>query len=271
MNWKKAKTVLICIFLAVNAFLLLYLKEYNKNENLDDIRFRAVLENNNIEYNLKNIDFPGIITETELINSSDGKFIEEFLGKKYEKKEKNVFSSEKGTLTFADNMIFEAKEKKKIKGINANNADDKAKSYIEDKKVYSKNVYYNPVEIKEKNGIFSVKFMIEINGLKLFNTFLEMELSESGVSMIKGDFIKEKSHEDEGTDIMSEEEIILELIYRDEIKKIKDAEITGIELGFIKSEPGEIIPAYKITINSEKEFFLDARYNIKKSERILLI
>ena len=271
MNWKKAKTVLIYIFLAVNIFLFLYIKDYNKNEKLDDIRFKTVLENNNITYNLKNNNFPYNIIQTELINSSDKEFIEKFLGKKYKKNEENVFSSEKGILTFGEYLTLEVSEKKKISGLNKKNAADKAKSFIEDKKIYGKNVSYIPVEINEKDGNFIVKFSVKIKGLSLFNTYLEVELSEKGISFIKGDFIKEKSTDEGLTDIMSEKEIILELIYRDEIKNIKEAEITDIEPGFIKSEPGEIIPVYKITINSENTFFIDARYNIKKSERILLI
>ena len=271
MNWKKAKTVLIYIFLAVNIFLFLYIKDYNKNEKLDDIRFKTVLENNNIEYNLKNINFPYNVIQTELINSSDKEFIEKFLGKKYKKNEENVFSSEKGILTFGEYLTLEVSEKKKISGLNKKNAADKAKSFIEGKKIYGKNVSYIPVEINEKDGNFIVKFSVKIKGLSLFNTYLEVELSEKGISFIKGDFIKEKSTDEGLTDIMSEKEIILELIYRDEIKNIKETEITGIEAVFIKSEPGEIIPVYKITINSENTFFIDARYNIKKSERILLI
>ena len=109
MNFARAKTIMIFIFIFVNIFLLIV---YNlfvlQDKKIDKETLITVLANNNITVDETLINDDRVtLNGVEVINSANDKetIAKEFLGKKYEKEKENTYKTDKARLTVATTSV----------------------------------------------------------------------------------------------------------------------------------------------------------------------
>ena len=273
MNFARAKTILIFIFLFVNIFLIVVYNLFFQKVNTVDIDVAIdILKNNNITVDKSLVKhFESSMQGAEVYNVSTDKekTATMFLGENYTSPRENYYTKEGESLlisdTSVDYKVFDAKDKSfnKITHLNAENKTLKALN----KKGIGKSVLQvlNITDNGEKN--FFVTFMYAYNDYPVFNSNLYATVTDKGITSIKGtvlsfEKIKEKYN------LTPPSNILLELASNNELKsEFQSVQITGLRLGYYlplgKSETSTYaIPSYEIEVNDCKVFYYDARENI---------
>lgn len=273
MNFARAKTILIFIFLFVNIFLIVVYNLFFQKVNTVDIDVAIdILKNNNITVEKSLVKhFESSMQGAEVYNVSTDKekTATMFLGENYTSPRENYYTKEGESLlisdTSVDYKVFDAKDKSfnKITHLNAGNKTLKALN----KKGIGKSVLQvlNITDNGEKN--FFVTFMYAYNDYPVFNSNLYATVTDKGITSIKGtvlsfEKIKEKYN------LTPPSNILLELVSNNELKsEFQSVQITGLRLGYYlplgKSETSTYaIPSYEIEVNDCKVFYYDARENI---------
>ncbi len=281
MNFKRAKTILIIIFLFVNIFLIVINNLfYESDMKVDTKTVSGILLKSGItlkEEVLK--DYPAAIPGIEIENiASDGKKLASlFLGKDYNSEKENYYTKNGSALTVADlsvdYKVTEPKDKS-FKDISSLNAGNKAL-----KKLNKMGIGKDTLEVlnisDNGNRNYYVTFSYKYDEYPIFNNHLYVTVTEKGISALKGTVIDFDKISNSDYKIIPATNILLELPSNPDLKNVdENPEVTGIRLGyFLPMSKGEAsiyaIPAYEIEICNKKIYYYDARENIS-SDVILL-
>ena len=281
MNFGRAKTILIYIFLFVNIFLLVvYNLFYEKQNVVNTDTAIALLSKNNITVEKSLIEnFASSLEGVEIDNLAvnEEKIASLFLGKTYNSPRDHYYSKEGESLEIndlsVDYKILNPSDKS-YKDANSLNVGNKVL-----KTLAKKNIDNSVLEVSNtsdnKNGSYFVTIMYKYNDYPVFNNNIHATASTKGLTAVKGTVVSFKKLKDVKYNITPTANILLELLSNGDLKtEFPDAKVTAIRLGYYlplgKSEASiYAIPAYEIEINSKKVYFYDARERIT-AEAVLL-
>lgn len=280
MNFGRAKTILIIIFIFVNIFLLTVHNLFYQNETaVGKEKTIEILSNNGIKVKNDIKNFPDKLSGVEIENSAanEEKLVSLFLGKNYTVKKPHTYESEKESLNISDLSIeykVSKPEDKGYKDISILNAGNKILKTL-NKKGLDKSVMEatNISEASEES--FFVTLSYSYKGVPVFNNNLYATASKEGLKTVKGTVISFKELKNTEYNILPVTNILLELPLNSDLKsEFKNPEITDIRLGYYlpmgKTEASiYAIPAFEIEINDKKIYYYDARVDIN-SDAILL-
>ncbi len=274
MNFARAKTILIFIFIFVNIFLLVI---YNflilDHKTIDEKTLMTVLNNNNITVDLsvisnEEVTVPGV----EVINTGNDRenFLNSVLGKKYVKIDENTFNSEKMSVIFSSSLIeITAKDNKdkKYKDINELNAGNKVINTLS-KMDFDKSHLNVFNVIKNPKGDFYITVNYSYNNLPVFNHRLNVFADQSGIKSIKGNVLSFKELKNHSYDLISVSEVLLDFINQkgDDLND-EETSIVDVKRGYFLNS-GELsisayaIPSYEIKLKDGRLFYFDARKDI---------
>ena len=281
MNFARAKTIMIFIFIFVNIFLLIV---YNlfvlQDKKIDKETLITVLANNNITVDETLINDDRVtLNGVEVINSANDKetIAKEFLGKKYEKEKENTYKTDKARLTVANTSveleIFSPSDRK-YKDINELNAGNKVIKTISGYGIekFALDVYNSS---ENANGDYHVTISYKYEDLPVFNHNLYAFASSKGLKNLKGSVISFNNVDDQEYIVNSVSEILLEFINNTDIKGGNEpVVITDVNLGYyipVNEFEASIyaIPSYEIILESGKIYYYDARKEVDSSFRFL--
>lgn len=281
MNFQRAKTILIFIFVFVNIFLLLVYNFFILNKKtIDKDTLITVLSNNNVyvdealikdrDVSLKGVEVKNLVNDKENLLSS-------FLGKEYTKGEENYFKNDKAGLLITDSSvdfsIFAPKERK-YKDIKELNAGSKvigtlAKYGFEKSSLSVYNVIKNP------NDDFYVTVAYKYNDIPVFNHNLYALANKSGLKNLKGPVITFKKVKGQNYPLISVSSVLMEFINHSDVQSSKEKIIiSDIKYGYyLPINDAELstyaIPSYEIKLENGKIYYYDARENVDSSFKFL--
>ena len=274
MNFARAKTILIFIFIFVNIFLLVV---YNflilDHKTIDEKTLMTVLANNNITVDSSVISTEEVtVNGVEVINSGSDRenFLESVLGKKYKKIDENTFNSEKMSVIFSSSLVeitTKDNKDKKYKDINELNAGNKVLSTL-GKMDFDKSHLSAINVIKNPKGDFYITVNYSYDDLPVFNHHINVFADSSGIKNIKGSVLSFKELKNQSYDLISVSEVLLDFInLKGEELKNGETNIIDVKRGYFLNS-GELpvstyaIPAYEIKLKDGRLFYFDARKDI---------
>lgn len=281
MNFSRAKTILIIIFIFVNLFLIVVNNLFYNNENTVDAKTTLkILENNGITAKdgvLKNYasELPGV--EIDNLATDEEKLALMLLGKNYNKPRDHYYTTDGETLAVSelsiDFKVINPKEKS-YKDVNILNAGNKALKTITKKGLGKSYLEVSNVSDSGNNHYF-ITLSYNFEGHPVFNNNIYATVCNKGLQTIKGTVVSFKNLKKTIYNITPASNILLELPSNSDLKnEFKNPQITNIRLGYYlplgKTEASiYAIPAYEIEISNKKVYYYDARENIN-SEVVLL-
>lgn len=281
MNFARAKTILICIFIFVNIFLLVIYHLFFQTERevkAEDVV--KILALNNIKIEKELIENSGkTLSGVEIINSAanEKSLAKLFLGKEFNNPRSHYYTKDGETLSIIDLVVdykvVDPKDKgyKDVSNLSAGNKTVKTLG----KKGFDKDVITVSNVSDSGNNSYFVTLSYKFEDYPVFNNHIYATVTDKGISTVKGTVITFKKLKDVEYDITPASNILLELPLNNELKsEIENPTVTKINLGYYlpmgKTEASiYAIPAYEITLNNKKIYYYDARESIN-SESILL-
>lgn len=277
MEWKRAKSILIMLFVVIDVILLSINIYSNSGKNkVEYNELNTILKANNI-----------IVTEDAIGKNKSRAFVYEYIipdvsgeVKKellgtYTEDSENVFvsSEQDATLEIENNrIIYENKNPSfpEFKNISKKNPEKKLKKYL---KMLGVEKHTKLSYTKQDNEFIIVNYIFEVSRTELFSSEITFKVSEKGIHEIDGtlcipDF--EKGYEFELSNI---ETILLNFSRNNTFEK--EVKITQIKLGCYLSEyknavTAQALPVYMIK-TADKTYLYDARDGVDSSQRQLLV
>lgn len=273
MQWQKAKTILIVVFLLINILLLSYL--FYDNHSTDSRKFAdltAVLARNQVHLRmnaLPNIEKELFVPEfsTPVISQK----LAELFTENPIPLENGGYTNQSGTcrLEWVEGMFSyenQSPNHKKFKNLTQKNAVSKLKPFL---KAMGIEEFLYPVDITEIQGETIVEFRYQIEEYKLFDSALTFTLTPSGIKRIRGFFGIPDSKNGFSYSLAPTETLLLSLGQKNE----EHLEINQMEpgyyfLNYTDAMISQAIPVYRLT-TSQGSILLDARDGVSPEERLL--
>lgn len=263
MNWSRAKTILIFLFLATAIFQLTVLFSSDKKANKvsPDVISATVeiLAKNNISINEKiipnrNYSLPLISADNAIIDYTE--FAESVLGEDIIPKENNEFSSSLGSIRFYSNRFnYTPSDTDTIK------ADNILKSCTE----FLTNLGFDLSEYNEQqtktDDQVKIEFTNAADGYPVFNSQIQVSVKNNKIVNAQGTWFN-ITDKDTPIRLKSITAVLIDLL-KEEIQK--PATITDIQLGYTIPESNVfqksviLIPAWQITFEDGNKITIDAR------------
>lgn len=272
MEWNRAKTILIVVFLLINIFLgtYLFLERYHSQvqtvTDLTDVLARngIELQMNTLPYTEQSLFVPGwntpVLTEKQ---------IEELISSPVETGDGYTNPEKTCRLSLSNNQFYyqnTAPNEKSFHGITEKNAVSKLRKTLKtlgvDKWVY-------PMDIVSEKDAIKVRYGYQIDQKKLFGSFLTMTVCSDGIVEIEG-FLGIPDLKNGFSYRLSNIETILMSLTN---LKQEGMVVTDIELGYYLATykdalVSQAIPVFEIH-TSKGSMLLDARDGVQNSERNL--
>ena len=275
MQWAKAKTAMIWLFLIVDLILLTVLAVNKLSHNKDsNEKLISILKNNNVN-----------IREELLIQDSSSVFAYEFsrlnlndeiasaLIKNPVKKSNNTYESADKTARLKMDSGYLNYENEKpslssFKSVTEKNAHKKLESYL---KLFEIDKYVRPVEISESNGEISVSYSYFFSDKELYSSELTFVVSKDGIKRIHGNINIPNKENGYDFTLSGIETVLINFIQNNTFPK--EETIVSINEGFYLINYknlliAQAIPVYRIK-TTNKTYIYDARDGIDASKRQL--
>lgn len=275
MQWAKAKTIMIWLFLIVDIILLSVLT-VNKLKNKDsNEQLIAVLKQNNINIReeLLNHDSKKIFAYEFLAPNLTDELAEVFL-KNPVKKDNNFYESADKTASLKMDSGYISYENKNpdfssFGGVNENNVNHKLQPYL---KALNINKYVRPVKISAKDGDISVSYSCFFNDMELYSGELNFLVSQKGIKKISGNINIPNKESGYDFTLSGIETVLLNFIQNNSFSD--EETIVSINEGYYLINYqnlliAQAIPVYRIK-TTNKTYIYDARDGIDASKRQLL-
>lgn len=274
MEWKKAKSILIFLFMIIDIFLLGYNFFSNPGYNVNYGELNSVLSKNNIKIcengslkNRKNV----YVYEFYSVDVSEKAKIS-LLGE-YEKKDKNEFTSKNknAVLTTNGNKLSYYNSNPDFDGfenISEKNAPKKLKPYL---KLLDPEKYARLESVTATDGEYIVKYNFFVDGNCLFSSRLEFVVSDKGIHKIDAVLNIPDRKKGYKFELSGIETILMNFSQNSNFAEM--TEITNITYGYYISEyenavAYQALPVYMIK-TKDKYFIYDARDGVDSSQRCL--
>ena len=277
MNWSRAKTLLIAIFVILNTFLIynLYVEEsYIINISSDDIsNIKSILSEHNIEL-LADIDTkikPKSSLIIEDLNYDEKEIINKFLGtnegliKKEALEQKMIYSvgdNEKLEI-YNNNRIFytNTKPNDNLVGYEKKDIIKYAEKYLKTLNIYPDDAKLD--SFKFEDGHHELKYVQVYKSNKIFTSYINISISKNGTTSIDMYWTTPIQYDQNSKDTIKTPIEIL-LIFAKDFSSNNKISITKIEFGYyfaIKNYNNASFsstPTWKIETNTGEAYYYNA-------------
>lgn len=271
MSWSKIKTMLIVLFVFVNAFLL-----YNSMNpgNSSEISQQTVnetvqiLEANGVKIEPSTIKRkPETLRKAEISNSieSRSKLAGNMLGNCNETE--NGYISDTGKIVFSSVAFsYENFDSSIKKEINEGNAVSVAAEMLNEKKLGVESSWVQDFSVNEKG--YEVRFGKKINGYSVYESFVTVKISPEGVlETVEGYWPEVVINEASAGTVkfVGETTVLINLLSAEGFDLEKENEVvdihTGYSLGGLPESNNPILltalPAYRIVLKNGENYIFD--------------
>lgn len=284
MNWAKAKTILIIVFLLLNIFLVMIYSSILKSRSETDIKqLTQVLEKNNITL-AQNVlkKTPDKLHSVELLNlAGDSKnCAENFLKDEYTAVGENEFRKGSQTLLISRStveFIDSDPQDFSYQGQSEERTEKKVSEEL-DRLGISKNTLQCVRRFRNSSGDLVLIYNLKYRGFSVFNSAVQVTVCQSGITGIKGVLlaVNEENSLNMQYEILNSQNILLELLSNPELNDRTPQEISEVHLGYYipKNDfvmSAEAIPAYQIVMENGKVYYYDARVSVPNTVRLLAV
>lgn len=276
MEWKKAKNILIFLFLIIDIFLLGINFFSNSKNNVDYDKLSVALLKKNIKISEKIIPKnkkSGFVYEFYSVDVNE-ETKKTLLGE-YEKNGKNEFVSKNknSTLSISGNKIFYFNSSPNFddfKNVNEKNIEKKLKSYV---KILGVEKYAKFENVTSSDGEYVANYKFFIDDNNLFSSKLEFCVSEKGIHKIDAVLNIPDKKKGYKFELSSIETILMNFSQNSSF--LKTTEITDVTYGYYISEyenavVSQALPVYMIE-TKENSYIYDARNGVDSAQRCLVV
>ena len=276
MQWAKAKTIMIWLFLIVDIFLLSYLL-INKLKTDEDANSHliAVLKHNNINIRAELLHDSKKIYAYEFLAPNITEELAESFLKKPQKKDNNLYENKDKTARMEMHSGYINYENKNpdfegFKSVNEKNVHHKLMPYLKALKI---DKYVRPVKITKEGTDISVSYSYFFSDMELYSAELNFLVSKSGIKKIEGNINIPNKENGYDFTLSGIETVLLNFIQNNTFPK--EETIVSINEGYYLINYqnlliAQAIPVYRIK-TSNKTYIYDARDGIDASKRQLYI
>ena len=254
MNWSRAKTILIVLFVCSNLFLLsIILTSNNTKKTSDSVTDAAIqlMQSNGITVDvniLKGLPTKTHIPELESVTADRESFIKAVLGAEY-KADGDTYSSDKGTLYLNENY-FELipSEKHSVSSRNSSTTAQKSLSLvgIKDKNLVS------DMKISD-TGNYTLHISKRKGNMHIFCSSIDAVISEHRIQKVSGSWFSETGENSSETALTPVLSLLTDYaLHNNDGEKSVTAVLCGYFIPDNKSASGKFYPTPSI-----KVFFLD--------------
>lgn len=232
MNWGRAKTILIILFLAIDLLLLGLLCVVNNDVNYIEEKTAqdtcAVLENHNIHITRQQIPLKradNIVLNFENLTAFPEKIVERFLGDMYAETESG-YVKESESISLKEGKFFYENNREispfgSFNQIKKHIFSDMKKFGFKEKELSIGNGFI-------ENGVYYAQVLIKYDGKKVIGTEINMEADAEGVRKLNGrifDLKKAEKTGDKRTDITA---LLCNMIYNPDYFGMKIENISDV-------------------------------------------
>ncbi len=280
MNWARAKTILIAVFLLLNVFLFsVYHSITTSKTEMDMKQLTQVLAKNHILLKQDIIKkIPTEIRNVELTNlaGEPQKCAERLLGEGYTTIGETQYK--KGSKTLQINrstvvLLDSAPNEPDYAGIRPEQADKKVSAVLESWGVPPQYLHCTKREYDASHHIV-LTYQLRYDNLAVFNSTIQVVVGDGGIMSVQGVLLTVGDSLEMKYEIVNPRNILLELINNPELQSQEEKTITEMNLGYYIprndfSISSGAIPAYRISAETGKAYYYDARVNIPNAVRLL--
>lgn len=276
MQWSKAKTIMIWVFLVVDIILAVTLTVNKVSSRKTDIKMLAqVLSNNNLNVReeiletkvsqLFACEFTGI-TLTE-------KLAENFLKNPVQKDNFTYESQDKNAYLYSGSMqILYENKKPDFKGfanVNEKNIHKKLISYLKKLQIYN---HVKLADISRKNGDLCAKYSYFYNNMEIFASDITFTVNENGIKRIEGNLNIPNKKSGYNFTLSNLDTILLNFVQNNKFSS--PVTVVSITPGYFcpsydNTVLSQAIPVYRIK-TTDRIYIYDARDGIDSEKRQLL-
>lgn len=284
MNWAKAKTILIIVFLLLNVFLFLTYSSILKSKSETDVKqLTQVLEKHNMNLAQNALKkTPVKLHSVELLNlAGDNKSCAgNFLKDGYTTVNEREFK--KGSQTLLIN-------RSEVEYIDSDPQDFSYQDISEERaeKKVSKELTRLGIpedtlqcvrRFRNSSDHLVLVYNLKYGNFSVFNSAVQVIVCQTGITSIKGVLlaVNETNPLDMQYEILNSQNILLELLSNPELNDQTPQEILEVNLGYYipKNDfvmSADAIPAYQIILGNGKIYYYDARVSVPNTVRLLAV
>ena len=284
MNWAKAKTILIIVFLLLNVFLFMIYSSIQTSKSETDVRqLTQVLEKNNIilpQNILKKT--PARLQSVELLNlAGDNQSCAAYFLKdgytavsdtEYKKGSQTLLIN-RSTVEFIDSDPQDSS----YQGISEERTEKKVSKELEQLGI-PEDTLQCVRTFRNVSEHLVLVYNLTYRGFSVFNSAVQVIVCPNGITNIKGVLlaVNETNPLDIQYDILNMQNILLELLSNPEFNDSEPQEILEVHLGYYipKNDfvmSADAIPAYQILLANGKIYYYDARVSVPNTVRLLAV
>lgn len=274
MDWSKAKSWLILFLAALNIFLIVMLVStmtHSSTVDKDTIaKTVQVLNNNAIKVSVAQIpDKIPKLNSVEVANAleSEEEFAKTILGNDATKSGASIYISGSKTVSFSQSKFtYENSYPESFNfDITEKNAGSVASAFLNDFKINTDHATH--VINKTDNG-FSVTFNQKLDKYPLFDSYITINLSTSGVNYAEGNWFFAGSDQDNvktaASRVKPATSALIDFISNEERIKNNSDEISSVTLGYTTGDADEFralataVPVWQIKTSDGHIYYFDA-------------
>lgn len=271
MDWSKAKTILIVIFLILNIFLIINIAGKESRVTVisqkDILEIQTILKNNGIllEASLPNEIKPKALLKVEDIVYDENNMVNKFIGENSVKS-----TNENSTVYIKDSKMLEINKNKSIIFTDSNPKDtltDISKSnvkkyfegYLRNRGINLKNVEL--ASFSQTNEGYKVKFVQVFDNNPIFVSYFDVNLTNAGITKLSGRWINPIGFIEASKDIKSPTEILLMFAKDISNANTNNTVIKSMSLGYyspiesLKNATISIAPVWEIQTNDKVYYY----------------
>lgn len=284
MNWARAKTILIIVFLLLNTFLFVTYRSILKSKSETDVRqLTQVLEKNNITLEQNALKkTPSKLHSVELLNlAGDNKTCaDNFLKDAYLTVSETEYK--KGSRTLLINRstveyIDSDPQDSSYQGISEERTEKKVSRELNQLGI-PEDTLQCVRRFRNSSDHLVLVYNLQYGDFSVFNSAVQVIVSQTGILNIKGVLlaVNETNPLDMQYDILNSQNILLELLSNPELNDRAPQEILEVNLGYYipKNDfvmSADAIPAYQIVMGNGKVYYYDARVSVPNTVRLLAV
>ncbi|MBO5060956.1 MAG: two-component system regulatory protein YycI [Clostridia bacterium] len=266
MNWNRAKTILIFLFLFTDLFLLANMLSTYKSATISTEIIKStaeILNANNIKIDVSaipNKSLPAPYAEAENVISDYDSFSVAFLGDNAAKTGDYSYESKTGAISFSgDSFNYKAAAFSISSDADEKNAQETAIRFLKDKGF---DLSSAKIETSKISSGFLITFENYANSLPVFNSHVSVEISGNSVSAAYGIWFNALDTRGQDNELKSVTSALIDFIPEAGGEAI---EISGLELGYTVPESTSyhksavLVPVWRISEASGRQHFPDAR------------
>jgi len=267
MEWHRAKTILIILFLCVNIFLLSILVNSNNKSGFDKEGLNNLLAKNNITVDQSNLPHPDTrIFVPEFYGVNDE--IIRFFIPKIQKVDGTTYSNAGKTLIVEGNKISYTDASPtdiSFRNINTRNIKSKLKPALTALGVYKHAVLEN---VSASDGMYLAEFSYRIDKHEIFYSRLTFLISSRGIMKCEGAIYSTNKKSGYSYEINTSETILVQFSqnYKDSPTNITSVRLGLYILDYENALTTQAIPAYEISTDN-KTYIYDARIGVDIKDR----